>query len=168
VPEAANAKLHRHAEFDNDADHFGISAPGISQATLTDDPTYTDWNYIFIDNFTTVGGNAVSAPDTGRTALLLIMGLGALLAAANRRHAFFSRRQTFYLQQCFKSRGSFRGVLLFRPPAHERFWDGRAVCPLWPPNDDTIVAVACVNLASSSFLSHQCSASFSPWSSPGH
>jgi hypothetical protein len=74
-------------EFDNDGDYFGISAPGISYATLTEDPNYTAGDYILIDNFTTVAGGTVSAPDSGSTALLLIVGLGAVLAVSYRRNA---------------------------------------------------------------------------------
>jgi hypothetical protein len=74
-------------EFDNGGDYFGIAAPDISFVTLTEDPNYTAGDYIFIDNFTTVAGSVVApAPDTASTALLLILGLVAVVGASHRRH----------------------------------------------------------------------------------
>ncbi len=71
----------------NAGDYFGIAAPGIAYATLVDldDQDNTDFagDYIFIDDFTYVGGGT-SAPDTGSSLALFGMALVPLLAIARK------------------------------------------------------------------------------------
>lgn len=65
----------------NAGDYFGIQANGIAYATLTDRlDTFTDGDYVFIDNFTYVSGNRVPEPGT-----LALLGGGLLLAVGRRR-----------------------------------------------------------------------------------